>query len=262
MVGILVVAATLAQAATADLPEGNAFVRGLIGTQTRHEEAQNRYTYDELEVREELDGKGAVRKRRSRLYEVFHVKGRPVRKLTAEDDLALSPQRRAEVEREVAKKVEAILKGETVAERPGVRLSAILERYDFRAIGREEVDGRAALALEFAPRPGKTALDREGMLRQLTGRIWVDEGERQIVRARIRNLEPVKFALGIGGKLSRVDLDLRFRKLEDGVWLPREIRGDFEGRKLFSAFHIRNTQTYERYRVFEVQSDEQVEPGS
>ncbi|MET0556972.1 MAG: hypothetical protein ABW221_28285 [Vicinamibacteria bacterium] len=261
MVGSFLIAAALAQAA-GDLPEGNAFVRGLIGAQKRHEEAQNRYTYDELEVREELDGKGAVKKRRSRLYETFHVKGRPVRKLTAENDLPLSPQRRSEVEREVAQKVEAILKGGTVAERPGVRLSAILERYDFRAVAREEMDGQAVLALEFAPRPGNRALDHDSMLRQLTGRIWVDEAERQIVRAHIRNLEPVKFALGIGGKLSHVDLDLRFRKLEDGVWLPREIRGDFQGRKLFSSFHIRNTQTFERYRVFEVQSQEELKPGS
>lgn len=258
----LVLASALALAPEAALPEGNAFVRGLIGAQKRHEEALNRYTYDELEVREELDGKGAVKKRRSRLFEVFHVKGRPVRKLTAESDLALSPQRRAEVEREVAKKVASILAGETVAERPGVRLSAILERYDFRAIAREPVDGRPALLLEFTPRPGTRALERDSMLRRLTGRIWVDEDERQIVRAHIRNLEPVKFALGIGGKLSRVDLDLRFRKLEEGVWLPREIRGDFEGRKLFSSFHIRNTQSFERYRVFEVQSEEQLKPGS
>jgi len=258
----LLLAGALAQAAAADLPEGNAFVRGLIGAQKRHEEALNRYTYDELEVREELDGKGAVKKRRSRLYEVFHVKGRPVRKLTAEDDLPLSPQRRAEVEREIAKKVEAILKGETVAERPGLRLSAILERYDFRAVAREEVDGRTAVALDFTPRPGNRALEHDSRLRQLTGRIWVDEDEREIVRAQIRNLEPMKFALGIAGKLSRVDLDLRFRKLEDGVWLPREIRGTFEGRKLFSSFRLRNTQTYERYRVFEVQSQEEVKPGS
>lgn len=258
----LLLAGALAQAAAADLPEGNAFVRGLIGAQKRHEEAQNRYTYDELEVREELDGAGGVKKRRSRLYEVFHVKGRPVRKLTAEDDLPLSPARQGEVEREVARKVEAILKGETVAERPGLRLSAILERYDFRAVAREEVDGRTAVALDFTPRPGNRALEHDSRLRQLTGRIWVDEDEREIVRAQIRNLEPMKFALGIAGKLSRLDLDLRFRKLEEGVWLPREIRGTFEGRKLFSSFRLRNTQTYERYRVFEVQSQEEVKPGS
>jgi hypothetical protein len=262
MSATLLLAAALAQNAPSDLPEGNAFVRGLIGAQKKHEEALNRYTYDELEVREELDGKGGVKKRRSRLFEIFHVRGRPVRKLTAENDQPLSPARQREVEREVAKKVQGILAGQTVAERPGVRLSAILERYDFRAVAREEVDGRPAIALDFVPRPGKRALQNDSRLRQLTGRIWVDEAEREIVRAHIRNLQPVKFALGIGGRLSRLDLDLRFRKLEDGVWLPRETRGDFEGRKLFSSFHIRNTQSFERYRVFEVQADEQLEPGS
>lgn len=262
MTAALLLAGALAQPAPADLPEGNAFVRGLIGAQKKHEEALNRYTYDELEVREELDGNGAVKKRRSRLFEIFHVKGRPVRKLTAENDLPLAPARAREVEREVAKKVAGILAGETVAERPGVRLSAILERYDFRSVAREDVDGRTAIALDFVPRPGKRPLQNDNRLRQLAGRIWVDEAEREIVRAHVRNLEPVKFALGIGGKLSRLDLDLRFRKLEDGVWLPREARAEFQGRKLFSSFRIRETRSFERYRVFEVQAEERVEPGS
>jgi hypothetical protein len=55
------------------LPEGNAYVRGLVQKQQAREEALNLYTYDVSEVVEELDGKG----RRDRLevtrYEVFHV---------------------------------------------------------------------------------------------------------------------------------------------------------------------------------------------
>jgi len=54
------------------LPEGNAYVRGLVERQRRREEAVNRYTYDVSEVREELDGDGRRRSLSTARYEVFH----------------------------------------------------------------------------------------------------------------------------------------------------------------------------------------------
>jgi len=57
------------------LPEGNALVGGLVERHRQREEAVSRYTFDVLEVQERLDGKGAVEKRSTRSYEVFHVKG-------------------------------------------------------------------------------------------------------------------------------------------------------------------------------------------
>lgn len=255
------VAQAPAPAPSPDLPEGNAFVRGLLGTQRQQEEALDRYTYDVLEVQEDLDAAGATKKHESRLFQVFYVKGRPVRKLVAEQDQPLTPARQAEVEREVGKKVEAILKGQAVSEQAGVRLSRILERYDFKSVAREDVDGRASLVLDFAPRPGKRDLDSDNVLRRLAGRIWVDEADRQVARAHLRNTEPVSFALGIGGKLAALDLVMEFRRLPDGVWLPRETRGTFSGRKLFKSFRIRHTTVYDRYRRFEVEAEESVKPG-
>ena len=57
------------------LPEGNAFVRSLVGAQRQREEAL--YTYDVTEASERLDREGRARRRETRSYEVFHVKGRP-----------------------------------------------------------------------------------------------------------------------------------------------------------------------------------------
>jgi len=258
----LLLAVLAAQAPASDLPEGNAFVRGLVGAQKRNEEALNRYTYDLLDVREELDGRGATKKRHSRLQEVFHVKGRPVGRLVAEDDQPLTPERQAKEDRKVAEKVKAILEDKTVRELPGVRLSQILQRFDFRAVAREDVAGRTAVVLDFSPRPGKRDLDGDAVLRRLAGRIWVDEQERQVVRAHLRNTDAVKIALGVLASLSQLDAFLEFRKLEDGVWLPREIRVEYAGRKLFKSFRTRQTATYDRFRQFEVESQEHVKPGT
>lgn len=255
----VLVAVLAAQAPAAELPEGNAFVRGLVGAQKRNEEAVNRYTYDLLDVREEIDGKGVVKKRSSRLQEVFHVRGRQVGRLVAENDVPLPPEKQAKVDRKVSEKVKAILEDKAVHEKPGVRLSQILERYDFRSITRETIDGRTAVVLDFSARPGKRDLDGDSVLRRLTGRIWVDEEERQVVRAELRNTDSVKFGLGIAS-LSRLDAVLEFHKFEDGVWLPRSIRLEYAGRKLFKGFKTRQTATFDRFRRFEVESEEKVTP--
>ena len=262
MASFVLLAALAAQtpAPTAELPEGNAFVRGLVGAQKRNEDALNRYTYDLLDVREDLDDKGGVKKRHSRLQEVFYVKGRQVGRLVSENDMPLSPDKQAKEDRKVAEKVKSILEDKAVTEKPGVRLSQILERYDFHAAARETIDGRAAIVLDFAPRPGKRDLDGDSVLRRLTGRIWVDEEERQVVRAELRNTDAVKFGLGVVAKLSSLDALLEFRKLEEGVWLPRSIRIEYAGRKLFKGFKTRQTATFDRFRQFEVESEEKLTP--
>ncbi|HET9313984.1 MAG TPA: hypothetical protein VFQ51_00280 [Vicinamibacteria bacterium] len=256
---VLALMAAQPAAPEASLPEGHAFVRGLVGAQKKNEEALNRYTYDLLDVREELDDKGRVKKRHSRLQEVFYVKGRQVGRLVSEDDVPLAPEKQAKEDKKVSAKVKSILEERTVSEKPGVRLSQILERYDFRSIARETIDGRSALVLDFSARPGKRDLDGDSVLRRLTGRIWVDEEERQVVRAEFRNTDSVSFGLGIA-KLSRLDAFLEFRKLEDGVWLPRSIRLEYAGRKVFKGFRTRQTATFDRFRQFEVEADEELRP--
>jgi hypothetical protein len=98
------------------------------------------------------------------------------------------------------------------------------------------------------------------VLRKLTGRIWVDEEERQVVRAELRSTDAVSFGLGIA-KLSSLDAYLEFRKMEPGVWLPRSIRLDYAGRKVFKGFRTRQTATFDRFRQFEVEADEKLTPN-
>src|SRR6266536_3760185 len=81
----LAAALLLVDAAPPPLPDGNALVRRLVERQRHREELLDRYTYDLLAGREELDDGGAVRERHTRRYETFFVKGRPVRRLVEED---------------------------------------------------------------------------------------------------------------------------------------------------------------------------------
>ncbi len=243
------------------LPEGNAYVRGLVERQRRREEAVNRYTYDMNEVREELDGEGQRRGLRTARYEVFHVQGRPVHKKVAEDGRPLPEDARVREERRVREEVASIRKGRAADESREVRLSEVLERYDFRTVGREEMDERPTLAFDFQPHPGERKLEGDKFLRVLAGRIWVDEAERELVRAEIRSQEGVGLAWGLGPTLEALSVDMRFDRAEEGLWLPSRLQAMVSGRLLpLKSFRARITLAYGRYRRFETETQERTEP--
>jgi hypothetical protein len=243
------------------LPEGNAYVRQLVERHRDRERKLDSYSYDVLELREELDGGGRAKKGRSRKYEVFFVRARPVRRLVAEDGRPLSAERQRKADREAREKAEAISGGTAITEQPGMRLSAILDRYDFQSVGREAIDARPSVVLDFGALPGRRRIDGDNVLRNLAGRIWVDEAEGEVVRAEARNTSAIKFALGLGASVSALTFRLEFRKVDDSVWLPLRAEVAVAGRALlFKGFRTRITTTYGNYRRFRVDVDERVKP--
>jgi hypothetical protein len=242
------------------LPEGNAYVRALVERHRERELLADSYAYDLTEEREELDGQGRVRRRESRRGVVFHVQGRPVRTLVEENGRALPPKRAAREAAESRRQAAAIASGAVAVERPAVRLSRLLEASAFTTVGRDDVDGRPALRLEFAPRAG-AATGGDRALRRLAGRVWIDEAEGQVVRAAFHNTEPLRVRHGLLASVSRLEVELEFRKVDDLVWLPKSRRATVSGRKLlFAGFRLRTTTRYGSFRRFTVDAHDEPRP--
>jgi len=246
--------------AAAPLPEGNGYVRGLVEGQRRREEAVNRYTYDVSEVKEELDDDGRPRSVETARYEVFHVKGRPVQKKVARNGQPLSEDEVVREDRRVRDEVDRVLKGKADPD-ADVKLSEVLERYDFRTVDREDVDERPTLVFDFAARPGERKLEGDRFLRVLSGRIWVDEAERELVRAEMRTTQGVGLLFGLGPSLETLSVDMRFDRAEEGLWLPARLQAMAKGRIMpLKGFRVRVTLLYGRYRRFETDTQERVTP--
>jgi hypothetical protein len=245
--------------ATAALPDGNAFVQGLAAKQRAREELLNQYTYDSFNVKEDLDGDDAVKERHTRVYEVFHVLGRPVRRLVSEDGRRLEGKERAEADKRVEEQLEKIRKSAPTGEEDAVKLSEVLDRYDFRSVARDTVDGRPTLVLEFTPRPGKRDIDGDGQLRKLAGRIWVDETDHQLARAEIHNLGSLKLGWGLLASVGELRLRIDFQKVNGEAWLPMQEETLVSGRALLflKGFRIRITRSFGNYRRFAVEVEEQ-----
>jgi hypothetical protein len=241
--------------------DANAYVRGLVGTQQKREEALSLYTYDVEEAREELDSQGRARRRETRAFEVFFARGRPVRRLVARNGRRLAAKEQEKEDARARRLAADLEAGRAATEQAGVRISRILERYGFSYSGREETGGRCALAFDFAALPGRFDLQRDGVLRRLAGRVWVDEEERAVARIRVHNTEGLRFAFGLGATVSSLGFEAEFTRMEAGVWLPRRVESRAEGRKLLlSRFRTRTTTTYSNYRRFAVDVDERVSP--
>ncbi|MBK5256387.1 MAG: hypothetical protein JJE39_10175 [Vicinamibacteria bacterium] len=259
--GILLGSATTAQE-PAPLLEGNAYVRSVLRDPRSQDGAINDYSYDMVEMKEDLDKKGGATSREIWAYQVYFVDKRPVRRLVAKDGVPLSPKEQAEVDRKAEDKAKAIAGGRTVNERPGIRLSSLVDSFEFQTVGREMRDGRATLVFDFKPRENAapTASSNRttnAVAKILMGRMYVDEADKRVVRLDARNTPGEKASVAAGVKVGAFELVMEFTSVQDGVWLPKRVMTLATGRAFFfKTFRIRRTTVYWNYRRFSVATDE------
>lgn len=269
-VRVLVVSALLplpsgAQEASA-LPEGNAYVRSILRDASPQDVAINDYAYDVLETRETLNRDGSVRERETRRFEVYFVRTRPVRRLVAKNGAPLSRRDQAEEDRRAEARARAIAEGRTVNERPGIRLGSLLDRFDFRAVGRETREGRDTLVFDFEPRPGPGAAaadeSADRVTRILSGRLYVDESERRVARLEAWNTPGRDAKVSTGVKLGALSTIMDFTRVAERVWLPRSVLTEATARAFFfRTVRVRNEVSYSNYRRFEVDTEERPAPA-
>jgi len=244
------------------LPEGNAYVRSVLGGARPQDALIDDYSYDVEEARERLDKEGRATSVETRRYEVYFVKTRPVRRLVSRNGVPLGAAEQAEVDGKAATHAKAIAEGRTVSEQPGLRLSTLLDSFDFKTVGREEREGRRTLVLDFEPRKdagSKGQGDRaaDAVTRILTGRLHIDEADRRVARLEARNAPGQKASVATGVKIGAFELLMEYGAIDGRVWLPKKVVTLASGRAfLFKTFRIRNTTTYSNYRRFRVDTEE------
>lgn len=244
------------------LPEGNAYVRSVIGGARPQDALINDYSYDLEESRERLDKEGNATSRETRRYEVYFVKTRPVRRLVSRNGAPLGAAEQAEVDRKADAQARAIAEERTVSEQPGLRLSTLLDSFEFKTVAREEREGRKTLVFDFEPRKkpvAKVQGDRaaDAVTRILTGRLHVDEADLRVARLEARNMPGEKAGVATGVKISSFELLMEFGAVDGQVWLPRKVVTLASGRAFFfKTFRIRNTTSYSNYRRFTVDTEE------
>jgi hypothetical protein len=271
---------------TLDIP---ALLRDLSKNQDDTDKRINDYTFTQKVTERELDDKGRVKKEKVSVYEVYPIADYGwVEKLVSENGAPLTPERAAKEQKRVAEELEKAerdapklkekrerqraerkAKRRAKADKAGaendgeedddVEISTFLRACEFVSPRRERFRERDVIVFDFRPRPGfKPSNTGESIVSKLSGVIWVDPAERQVMRLEGRLVDSFKVG---GGLLASVKAGSAFvfeqTRLEDGVWLPRFSQVNASARvMLFAGMSINEAREFSDYKRFSTKSGE------
>jgi len=271
--------------AAVPLPDVPALLKEVEKNQETIEKIRENYTYTLEETNLEVDGKGRLKEKSEKTYEVFHLgPGWTVRKLIGKDGRKLTPSEERKEQKEVLEIIEKYEKWKkdepkrmAEAEKKSAKRAAQgkdqgqnsdeddgrLTLADFMRLSlltnprRERFRGEEVLVFEFSPRPGLKPKNRsESLVQKLGGIVWIDEKARQVARLEARMLDNFRLAGGLLASLHRGSAVVFEQEMVRGeLWLPRYAEINFSARFLLLAgFKINQVQRFSDYKRFNVES--------
>ncbi len=206
------------------------------------------YGYERLTLVEELDKSGEVTRRQTKEHSVTNLGGINLEQLTRIDGKPPDPkERRKELAREKENRKRFMTRSSSGTEEDSGEQDeaawfdeAFLKTYQYILKGRDTVEGRPVYLLAFESlekQDGGGLTDR--VLGRLTGMLWVDVEEFEIVRMEVGLSESLTVVGGWVAALEKLDCRLERRRLEDGTWVNTELLGAIDGRRLWTSMRIR-----------------------
>lgn len=249
------------------LPDIAALMHEVEEHQKAAEAFRKDYLYHALDVMQELNKQGGIKKTESREYDSFWVEGVPIYKLTRKNGKELTPsEQKKEAERidkAVAKakerraKAEAEGKATDAAGNEEVTVSRLLELGSFSNARRVVLNGRDTIAVDYVGDPkAKTRNRLEAVIRDMAGTVWVDEQDRAISRIEGHFLNTFRIGAGLLVNIQKgTNFSMEQRKINDEVWLPAQVDAHGEARMLLLfRFNGNFHEVDSGYRKFKVTS--------
>lgn len=261
--------------ATLDIP---ALLREVARNQDEIDGRISEYTFTRKQTEREINDRGEVKKEKSVVHEVYPVAGGGrALKLLSENGVPLSLEKRAREEKRVAEEIEKLereneqrkrklererterarkQRTETGAGESGddeLGIGAFLRACEFVSPRRENFREREAIVFDFRPRANfQPSNDEESIIAKLSGTIWIDPLDRQVMRLEAR-LDK-NFKIG-GGLVASVRPGSTFAfeqaRMADGVWLPKFSQVSASAKVfLFAGFRLDATREYADYKRF------------
>jgi hypothetical protein len=197
---------------------------------------------------QKLDEKGRLREREDRVYDVGPLAGGVYARLVEKNGRSLSPselQVEQQSQQRFIERSPAQWFGGGDSDRVALD-QELFDRYRAEIVGRESVGGRPTLVLHFWPRSSDLPIRRrqDYVLNKLTGKVWIDQQDWEIVRVEAQLTERVRVWLGLIAAIDKVDVHFEQIRMGDAVYLPLKLTANFEGRKLFSTLRENVTVTW------------------
>jgi hypothetical protein len=222
------------------------------------------YTFVERDVHTQLDGKGNVKSKEVKTYDVMEIYGEQVQRLTEKDDKPLDAKETAKEDEKIQKIIdkrknesdEARRKREEreVKDREDERafVRDVADAYNFKLVGSEMLEGRDTWVIDGEPRQGFVPHAKDGKyLSDFHGRVWIDKGDLQMAKMDVDCLDTISWGLF----LARIHKGSRFMleqtRVNDEVWLPLHLTFKVDLRlALVKGYHVDGEQTFRDYKKF------------
>ena len=259
----LAILAMLGVAATAE-PDVNDLVRKAIDREIGHQRKLADYTWQELEVSNQVDGK---RKRETKVWDHTNIDGTSYRKLIEKDGKPLSA-REARKEQEKMDKEIARRKNESASQR-GKRVDAerkeqeeaikfreeVMKAFAFRIEGEEKINGFTAWRVAGEPRRDFQPKSRDGkMLTKIRGKIWIDKQTNEWLRFDVVTIDKITFGGFIAALQPGARIVAQQMRVNDELWHPEWMRVRLDARALWKKMNAEIETTYRSFRKFQTES--------
>jgi hypothetical protein len=113
-------------------------------------------------------------------------------------------------------------------------LTNLVSRFQITLVGREDVNGRPALVLDFEPAAKDLPVNsyKDHFINKAAGRIWVDEGDYAIARADMHLTQQVNVLGGLVGAVWKFTYSFDRERTPEGLWFARHVDWHLEGREV------------------------------
>jgi hypothetical protein len=257
---IFVLAAAVSFAADTS-PEGlRRLMRETVANLRKTNDQVKNYTFLLNSSNKEYDGHGGAKTREVTLRREF-VDGVPVNHVLVRDGQPVPEPERQKNEEAALKRV-AELKAMTREQRAhedeqarkrlaeqDVWVGEFPEALDYKVAGEEKLSGRTALVLDCSPHPGYRPRNlRARLFEKLSGKVWVDPEESEIVKADVRISGDVGIAWGLVGRINQgTSFFLERTRVAPRVWLPSKQSANYSVRLLLKNLHGEQSSEYSDY---------------
>jgi hypothetical protein len=239
-------------------------IRRAMDVDQRNFTLARNYTYQEKRNTRAFDKHGSTKHQQSETYDFTILYDEPYSRLIQKNDKPLS-EKDEKKEQEKLDKFIAKHKNESEKEKQK-RLAKmekdrreerafagdIINAYNFRMAGQEQVDGRDVYVIEANPRkdfhPTQPHAD---VLPKLHGKVWIDKKDYDWVKIEAESIGTISWGLF----LARIHKGSRFTfeqtRVNDEIWLPRRISINASARfalLLSGAFDFESS--YSNYKKF------------
>ena len=236
--GLLAAPAALPAAGTnAPLPTFESVLQRVL--QRAKDEGNNdhafdaRYRYARTKVTEFRNSAGQLKKREANTN--VHVPAPPAAPAPATPvSASAAAPKPAPEPTEAVSETHSNVHGQQLRKSDFLLNQGLVNRFNFTMVGRDLLNGRPALVVDFAPL-SNTLPERnlkERFINKAAGRIWIDADDYSLVKADIHLTQEVNVGWGLIGAVLKFHYAFERERTTDGLWFPSEVNWHLEGREV------------------------------